>query len=418
MDTLSKSIRHMLAGIFAGLLTSFCQTGIAADAQEWLQWRGPNNNGISMESGWNPAALVDKSKVLWRVNVGLGFSSVSIQGKRLYTMGWQDNQATIRCLHVETGKEEWKYSYACNKVYYPGTRTTPAVDSGLLYAMGTNGLVLCLDASDGTMKWQRDLTAEKLAKAPRYGFGGSPRVEGDLLVLNAGESGIALDKKTGKTVWSSPAEQCGYATPVAFEMAGQKCAAIFGLKALRVVVLKTGETLCSYPWDTDFDCNCADPIVLGSKIFFSACYEKGSDLRDKGCVLLDISDWKPKPVWQNLNIRSHFSSCIALAGYIYGFDGRALDKKSSLKCIDLATGEEKWSQAVGFGSLMAADGKLILLNEWGTLFIVEATPAGYKELVKAEGILPPRCWTTPVLCGNRLFCRNDKGDLVCIDMSP
>ena len=135
-------------------------------------------------------------------------------------------------------------------------------------------------------------------------------------------------------------------------------------------------------------------------------------------MLLDISDWKPKPVWQNLNIRSHFSSCIALAGYIYGFDGRALDKKSSLKCIDLATGEEKWSQAVGFGSLMAADGKLILLNEWGTLFIVEATPAGYKELVKAEGILPPRCWTTPVLCGNRWFCRNDKGDLVCIDMSP
>jgi outer membrane protein assembly factor BamB len=108
---------------------------------------------------------------------------------------------------------------------------------------------------------------------------------------------------------------------------------------------------------------------------------------------------------------------VVLAGHAYGFCGRAGDNKTALRCLDLATGEVKWSQVLGFGSLMAADGKLIVLTELGRLSIVDATPAGYMELTKVDSLLSKKCWTVPVLCGGRIYCRNEKGDLVCVDVS-
>jgi hypothetical protein len=195
-------------------------------------------------------------------------------------------------------------------------------------------------------------------------------------------------------------------------------AVIFGKAAVYGVNPKDGKLGWSYSWDTGYDSSVADPIVLGEKVFVSSCYDKGNWQLDKGCALLNVAGETPLVEWENKNMRNHMAACVVLAGHAYGFDLKADNKKASLKCLDLATGEVKWSQGPGFfGTLMAADGKLIVLTQAGSLVIVEAAPAGYRELARADSVLPKQCWTVPVLCGDRIYGRNDKGDLVCVDVS-
>ena len=118
----------------------------------------------------------------------------------------------------------------------------------------------------------------------------------------------------------------------------------------------------------------------------------------------------------NKNLRNQFNPSVLIGGFFYGFDGDGGKPDTKLRCVDLATGEVKWSEPTGFGALMAADGKLIAINEKGTLMIIEAKPAECKKLATAQ-VLGGRCWVTPVLSNGRIYCRNAQGDLVCLDIS-
>jgi outer membrane protein assembly factor BamB len=384
----------------------------SAQATDWLRWRGPKGNGISPETNWNPSALEGGADKLWQINVGVGWSAVAIQDERLYTMGNRDDRDIVYCLNVDTGEEIWRYEYACPAGDYAGPRSTPVIDGSNVYSISRNGLLFCLDAQSGTVRWRKSITREFGARSPGWGFAASPRIEGDKLLLNACTHGVALDKITGETLWVSPPGVCGYAVPVVYEMSGRKRTVIFGEKAIYGVDMETGEKLWSHTWITEYDVNAADPIVVGDKVFVSSGY-------NKGCILIDISDNNPKRIWQNMNMRNHFSSCVYIDGYIYGSDGNCGRRRSALNCIDMKTGDPVWSQTIGMNSLIASNGKLITLNERGTLFIANATPNGYQEVSSATVLPASRsvvCWTAPVLCGGRIYCRNGSGDLVCIDV--
>jgi outer membrane protein assembly factor BamB len=175
------------------------------------------------------------------------------------------------------------------------------------------------------------------------------------------------------------------------------------------VRLKDGKELWRYPWKTGWDVNAADPIISGGKIFISSGYNHGG-------ALLDVSGGKPKLLWENKNMRNHFNSCVLLAGFLYGFDGDAGQETTTLKCLELLSGTVKWAEKIGIGGLMAADGKLIVLSEKGELMVVEATPEKFKSISRAQA-LDGKCWTTPVLANGNIFCRNAKGDLICLDVS-
>ncbi|MEK7706606.1 MAG: alcohol dehydrogenase, partial [Verrucomicrobiota bacterium] len=149
--------------------------------------------------------------------------------------------------------------------------------------------------------------------------------------------------------------------------------------------------------------------ISGGRIFVSSGY-------DHGGALIDVSGGKPKLAWENKNMRNHFNSCVLLSGFLYGFDGDAGKPTTTLKCLELTTGEVKWEEKTGVGGLMAADGKLIVLTEKGELMVVAATPDGFKPISRAQA-LGGKCWTTPALANGQIFCRNAKGDLVCLDVS-
>lgn len=381
-------------------------------AEDWAKWRGPNNNGISSETKFDPKALSPAPKILWKTEVGEGYASVSVCGKMLYTMGNQGNRDTVYCLNAETGEKVWTHSYPCPAGSYPGTRATPVVDGDKVYTVSRDGHTFCLDAEKGTVIWKSELPALDIKK-PKWGLASSPCIFKDLLIINTGLCGMALNKETGAVVWKSSGESSGgYATPVVYTHKDKYYAAIFGSESLYVVDINTGRPQWALPWPTKYGVNASDPIVDGGRMFISSGY-------DQGCALLDLQAGRPKVVWQNKNMRNHFSSTLLIDGYLYGIDGQAWGG-AKLKCLDFKTGAQMWEHDLEFGNLIAADGKLIVLNHTGILFIAKASPTSYQELARAQVITIEKrgatCWTAPVLCRGLIYCRSSGGDLVCVDV--
>lgn len=404
---LQMTRRHVSSWATRLLLLGALVCGTAT--ADWPRWRGPKGSGISTEKDWSPKALLPAPTVAWKTNVGAGYAAVSVKDKLLYTLGNVDGKDTVVCLKADTGEPVWKHEYACAPGSYPGPRATPLVDDGLVYTLSREGHLFCLDAKTGAVKWQKNLVSDLQATNIGWGFSGSPCLDGKLLLINAGIRGIALDKATGDVVWSTAPGAGGYATPIPYQTdGGKRCAVVFGQKKVYGVDLKDGAELWSSGWETSYDVNAADPIVAGNRVFITSGY-------GKGCALLEVGAAKGARLeWQNQALRSHFSSAVLLDGHLYGIDGNA--GKGDLVCLEFKTGAEKWRKSTGFGSLVVADGKLIVLTENGGLLIADASPADYRELAAAKGVLGKTCWTMPVLCDGRLYCRNEKGDLVCLDL--
>jgi len=167
---------------------------------------------------------------------------------------------------------------------------------------------------------------------------------------------------------------------------------------------KDGKELWRFPWKTQYDVNAADPILSGNQVFISSGYNRGGGV-------FDVNSKPPKTVWENKNMRNHMNSCVLWQGHLYGVD------EGQLRCLVFATGEVKWTDRVsGKGSLMLADGKLIVLSEKGELLVVEPSPAGFKPMARAH-VLGGKCWTAPVLANGKIYCRNATGAVVCVDVS-
>jgi outer membrane protein assembly factor BamB len=395
-----------------GLSCAFQSIEISAAEQkkhDWPKWRGPKGDGISPETDWNPKALANGPKIVWKKNVGMGFSSVAIAGPFLYTMGNVKGKDIVYCLDVETGNVKWQFAYSCDLGQYPGPRATPTVDGSSVYTLSQEGDLHCLEASNGKVKWRVNIEEAFKVSSPTWGFAGSPVVEGELVILNAGRNGIAIDKKTGKKVWVSGSGAGGYATPVLYDDGGKRLAAVFGQTALYAVDAVSGSAIWSFPWKTDYDVNAADPVVMGKRVFISSGY-------GTGCALIEPDGTKARAVWDNGLIASHFSSLVRMGGHIYGNDGSALTGRGVFRCLDVETGKESWGANLGLGSLCAAGDKLILLTAKGDLFIVEASPSSYRVISSASGVLPSKCWTPPVFCRGRIYVRNHNGDIACVDV--
>ncbi len=390
----------------------FILTVCSATAADWSRWRGPEGNGISKETGWSAQWPADGPKRLWKANVGIGFASFSVANGRVYTTGNKDDTDTIFCFDANTGKEIWKHSYPEKldpKYYEGGTSATPTVDGDRVYNLSKQGQLFCLDAAKGTVIWSQNVAKELNAKLPTWGFAGSVFIEGEVALLNVGSAGAALDKKTGKAIWSSGSEEAGYSTPVTFDRRGELCVALAGKEHILTVRFTDGKELCRHPWKTGYDVNAADPIISGEQMFVSSGY-------GHGCALLDISVTPPKVIWENKNLRSHLSPAVLIGGFLYGSDDDSYRPNATFKCVELKTGEVKWAEKTGFVSLMAADGKLIALTAKGELLTVEATPEVFKPISRAQ-VLGGKCWTVPVLANGKIYCRNAAGDVVCLDVS-
>ncbi|MBE2287335.1 MAG: PQQ-binding-like beta-propeller repeat protein [Prosthecobacter sp.] len=386
------------------LLTAFATVAQAAD---WPIWRGPNHDGISTEKLTGTAV-----KKLWSGKIGIGFASFTVADGRVYTTGHADSKDTVFCLDAVSGKPVWKHEYAADlgdKFYEGGTSATPTIEDGKAYHLSRWGDLLCFDAATGKILWQKNIQQETEANIPDWGFSGSPLVSGDLIIVNVGKAGAAVEKTTGKLVWKSDTDNAGYSTPYPITVNGKAQVVIGSGRAYKGVDPKNGTVLWEHTWSTSYGVNAADPILSGTKLFISSGY-------NKGCALLDLASAEPQEVWRSRVMKNQFNSSVLIDGHLFGSDGD-YDKTNALKCIDFATGTEKWSDAsTGFCSLMAADGKLIIMTAKGELIIAKADAAKFEPISRTQ-VLTGRCWSAPVLANGRIYVRNAAGDMACVSVN-
>ena len=403
------------------LVMSYLHFACAAD---WPHWRGPDHNGISKETEWVCEWDASGPKVLWRQQVGKGSSSFAVVGGRVYTAGnsgraeptnnrsWAQgrdkpvDQESIYCLDALTGQVRWTYTYAEPLVpygYEGGPSATPTVHQGRVYMFSRSGKVFCADATSGQLQWRRDLVAELGLEEPTWGFSSSPVIQADLVILNAGQWGTALDPHSGEVKWQNGTDVAGYASAVPFSPNGEAQVLIFGAAGLAAVAVDTGQVAWAFAWKTRNQANVADPLVHGNQVFISSYY-------GKGCALLEIRDQQVHQVWRNKRMYSHFSSSVLIDGFIYGFSGQRL------KCLDWDTGKVQWAQGgLGQGSLRAANNTLLVLSEQGELAMVRANPGEY-SLIATARIFRDKTWTVPVLSSGLLYARDAQGHVVCLDL--
>jgi outer membrane protein assembly factor BamB len=392
-------------------VSACCFVHSFANAVDWPQWRGINRDGRSTEEILPASWGKDGPKQLWKKQVGTGVSSMAVRGGRLYTMGNNGSMDVVFCLDAATGAEIWKHAYPQSldaRQFEGGPAGTPTVDGDRVYTLSHEGDLFCLAASNGKVLWSKNLLRDFGGSRPHWGYAGSPLVDGNLVIVDSGgvgASSVALDKTTGALKWKAGNDEAGYSSPVAFDLAGTRCVAVFKADALVGLNAANGQELWRYRWPIRNDINATTPIVFGDKIFITSGY-------GTGCALVQVSPGKATQIWRNKNMSSQLGSPVLVRGYIFGIDGNV--GRGELRCLDLGSGELKWKQNIGGGALIAAGGDLLALSERGELIVAEASPASYREIARAQ-VLGGRSWVAPALADGKIYCKNNQGSLVCLD---
>jgi outer membrane protein assembly factor BamB len=395
---------------------------VSALALDWPNWRGPNYDGVSRETDWSHEWPESGPKLLWKSELGTGFSSFSVKDGRVFTMGntARDRNAPVEeqndvvfCLDALTGKEIWAYKYpsALQPVRYEGgPNMTPTLSDGRVYVLSRQTDLFCLNAADGKVVWKTKLIESQGARNSDYGVSNSPVIIGDRLFVNGGGINLALNKNTGDLIWKTPDADtipAGYSSYLPVQIGDTACLASFEARGFSLLRQNDGKRLWSHPWITQWNLNIADPVLVGDRrIFISSGYNRGATLLNAGLE-------KPVVIWESRSMRNHFNSSVYLDGFLYGFDD------NQLACLDANTGQTRWTtRDFGKGSLVAtADKRLLLLSDKGLFGIAKANPDAFELLAQGQ-ILEGKCWTAPVLSNGLVYARNARGNMVCLDLRP
>lgn len=385
-------------GIYAFLITT------AAPAADWPQWRGPNRDGISSETGLLDSWPKGGPKLVWKAQgLGEGYSSFSVVGGRLFTQGQRGDQEFVLALDVNTGKPLWRTDTgrAFREQRGHGPRGTPTIDGDRLYALAADGMLVCLDAATGKRIWSLNIIERFRSRVLSWGISESPLVDGDRVIVTPGGRGasvVALDKMSGKVLWQSQSDEAGYSSPIAYDAGGSRKVVVLTGEAAIGLDIKSGELQWRYKKVSNGTANIATPIVHDGYVFLSSDY-------GTGCALLRLAPGSGaasgSEVYFSRDMRNHYSSSVLVDDYVYGYSD------SILTAMKFQTGQVAWrNRSVGKGSVTYAERNLYCLSEDGVVGLVEATPEGYREKSRfeiAHGSYPT--WTPPVIANGKLYLR-------------
>jgi len=383
-------------------------------AGEWPQWRGPNRDGISKETGLLKQWPAEGPPKVWKTNgLGNGYSTVSISNGRIFTLGLTGNREFVIALDARDGRPLWVQAHGgrFSNNRGDGPRGTPTVDGDRLYALGGNGDLTCLEAVNGKIVWTFNMLEKFGGSNINWGISESPLVLGDRLLVNAGgpsASIVALNKKDGSLIWKSQSDRAGYSSAITLETGGIPQAVFFTHQRALGVDVRNGNLLWDYSQVANRTANVATPIVKGNRVFVSSDY-------GTGCALLEIKPsgqgLSAREIYFNRDMKNHHSSSVLIGDTLYGFSS------AILTAMQFDDGQVLWKdRGVGKGSLVYADGHLYCFSEKGIVGLVEATSSGYQE--KGRFSVPQESlptWSHPVVAGGRLYLR-DQDSLYAFDV--
>ncbi len=404
--------RLLALSIVLALLTAKATAGETG----WPHLRGPNYNGVSAETGIAESWPKGGPPVLWRIELGDGYSGFAAVGSRLYTQYQSLAGQRVVCLDADTGERIWRrrYGYPWQPDSdWPGPMATPTLSGGKVYFAGAFGLVGCLDAQSGRLLWSVNVTEKFEGEGTEYGCACSPLVEDGRVYLPVGGRGVAvvaLSAEDGSVVWQSGDYVASYSPAYPITVGGRRQIVTYLRNDVVAFDAKTGRELWSYPWSKGYDEHAAWPVYEEPYLLTASAFRQGAKVLRLGAgtegATADL-------VWKSKELSNDIFSSVILDGHIYGFDLHDLQPrqtrraKGRFKCIKLATGEVCWStDRTGHTNVLAADGKLILFNEAGELILARATPERYEEFCRAQIFSGQVCWTSPTLHRGRLYVRN------------
>jgi outer membrane protein assembly factor BamB len=384
---------------------------------DWPQWQGPERTAVSHETGLLQDWPKDGPPLLWKAdNVGGGFSTPSVAQGRVFGMGFRGNDEIVWALDEKTGAEVWavKTADANQQVgYNEGPRCTPTVDGERLYVLGLGGDLVCLKSQNGEEVWRKNLSNDFGGKVGGWGYSESLLVDGDKVLCTPGAKNtlVALNKKTGETIWKGAVPQgdeAHYSSIIAADYAGQRIYIQF-LSGGVVGLSGDGEFLWRYDHPHNGTANCSTPLFHDGCVFAASAYGTGG-----GLVKLskDASGGvKADEVYFKKEMQNHHGGMVLVGDYLYGSgEGRLI-------CLEFKTGHVQWDERrPGKGSIAYADGRLYYRNENGPMILIEANP---KEYVEHGRFTPPRtgkpAWPHPVIANGKLLLR-DQQYLYCYDV--
>jgi outer membrane protein assembly factor BamB len=395
-----------------------------ASAEDWPQWRGPNRDGISKETGLLKKWPEGGPKLLWQVSdAGEGYSAPAVAGERLYLISSKgEADESVQARNVSDGKVIWsvrigKVGPNTKAMNYPGSRSTPTVVGDVLYALGSDGDLVCLESATGKARWKKNLRTDFGGKMGMWAYSESPLVDGDAVVCTPGGATatiVALDRKSGDVIWKSAVpggDDAAYASPVVAEAGGVKQYVTFLGKGLVGVDAGTGKFLWRYD-DTakGSPANIPTPVAKDGYVYSATARGGGGVVK----ISAGAGGASAEQVYFDKKLPNAIGGAVLVGDHLYGTG-------SVLICADFATGKVNWTdRGIGSASLLFADGKLFLHGENGEVAMVEASPESYKELGR---FTPPgspqpgkgKAWTYPALANGKLFVR-DLGMIWCYDV--
>jgi outer membrane protein assembly factor BamB len=406
--------------VFTCLVVTVASRALADD---WPQWNGKNRDGKSAETGLMSEWPAGGPKLAWKATgFGHGYSTVSVVGDRLYTMGDKDDAGWMIAASAEGGKILWSTKVGAAGAPgvpgydFPGPRSTPTVDGGLVFSVDAWGELICVSAADGKEQWRKSLVKDLGGTPPTWGYSESPLVDGDQVVITPGGpkgSLAALNKTTGEIIWQSRdfTDPAHYASIIPTEIGGARQYVQLTAAHVAGISARDGSVL----WKISRPGNVAvapTPVVVGNEIYVTSGY-------GAGCNLFKITSAEGKfsvsQVYASHVMVNHHGGVVQVGDYIYGYsDGKGLT------CQNFNTGEAAWAEkeAIKKGSLVYADGKLYHREEdTGTMVLVNAAPGAYAEKGRfpQPGRSPEKAWSHPVIANGRLYLR-DQYLVLCYDI--
>jgi outer membrane protein assembly factor BamB len=384
--------------------------GGASHAGNWPQILGPHRNGVAADDEKLADRWPDSGpKVLWEREAGNGFAGVAVAEGKAVLFHRVGDEEVVACFDAAGGKPAWKASFATafRSEYSSdhGPRCVPLIHKGRIFVYGAGGDLHCLALTDGKKLWSRATFKDFAAPTGYFGAGSSPLVVGDKLLVNvggdrqgAGIVAFSLDK--GETLWKATSNQASYSSPIAVTLGGVQQAIFVTRLQTLAINPDSGKVLWTMRFGaTGPTVNAASPLVIDGHLFLSASYNIGA-------VYAKLTATGPEVVWKNDDVMSsQYTTCVAKDGSLYGIDGREDIGEAQLRCIDPKAGKIVWSKdGLGKGTLILADGKLLIQTTAGRLHLAEASPKGYRELANAE-VSGPKTFALPALAGGRLYVR-------------